>query len=83
MDEDMIKRVAKEVVPPAVRETLVAMGIDAKDPMEAQKDFHFLRDLRTGAEGIKGKARVAAVGVLVAAGLGLLWMGFKAILLGG
>jgi len=78
MENEDVKKVVKE----AVKETLVSLGIDACDPMETQQDFHFLRDLRQSTEKIKSKARLVAVGVLVTAALGVLWIGIKSAFLG-
>jgi hypothetical protein len=78
MEEKDMKQIVKE----AVKETLVSLGIDACDPMETQQDFHFLRDLRLTTGKIKSKARLAVVGVLVAAALGVLWIGIKKAICG-
>lgn len=79
MDEKQMRAVVKE----AVKETLISLGIDACNPMEMQQDFHFLRDVRQTAEKVKSKVPLAAVGVLVAALLGAVWLGLKELLGGG
>lgn len=78
MDEKQVREIVKE----SVKETLVTLGIEACDPIDMQRDFQFLREVRQTAEKVKGKAILAAVGVLVAALLGVLWLGFKETLLG-
>lgn len=78
----MEKNDVKQVVKEAVKETLISLGMDACDPMEMQQDMHFLRDLRQTTEKIKSKARLAAVGVLVAALLGAVWLGIRSAIYG-
>lgn len=56
------------------------LGMDATEPLEAQRDFQFLRDLRCSTESVKGKALVTIVGILVAGGLAAIWLGIKALL---
>lgn len=42
VDQATLDAVAKK----AVRETLLSLGIDVNDPIQAQRDFQALRDLR-------------------------------------
>lgn len=53
----------------AAQEVLRALGVDLDQPLEAQKDMHFLRDLRKGTSSIKGKIINTVVGALALAGL--------------
>jgi hypothetical protein len=61
----------------AAREVLRALGVDTEHPLEAQKDMHFLRDLRQGTSSVKGKIINTIVGALALAGLYRLLSGFK------
>ena len=61
-------------------QTLTSCGVDLSEPIELQADFRFIRDWRKSSESIKGKAILAAVGVLVVGLLGVLWLGFRALL---
>lgn len=65
------------MVPEAVRQTLLQMGIDTSDPLAMQRDFQHLRDWRESGEAIKKKGTLALVGIFVS-GLGtLLFLGLK------
>jgi len=61
----------------AAREVLRALGVDIEHPLEAQKDMHFLRDLRNGTSSLKGKVINTIVGALALAGLYKLLSGVK------
>lgn len=77
MDEKQIREIVKDTVKETVKETLIALGIDACDPMDMQRDFQFLREVRQMTEKVKGKTVLAVAGVLVAALLGVIWIGIK------
>ncbi len=59
------------------QEVLRALGIDLEQPLEAQKDMHFLRDLRKGTSSVKGKIINTVVGALALAGLYKLFSSVK------
>ncbi|GAB4576669.1 MAG: hypothetical protein Tsb0019_01290 [Roseibium sp.] len=61
----------------AAQEVLRALGVDIEQPLEAQKDMHFLRDLRKGTSSVKGKIISTIVGALALAGLYRLLSGAK------
>lgn len=42
----IIEKISREVSITAVRRTLVSLGIDPRDPIEAQKDMAALREVR-------------------------------------
>lgn len=69
MNEDDIKKIVERTV----EETLMRMGVDPKDPMEAQKDFQHLRSWRQSTEAIKRQSILAAIGVVTAGILALIW----------
>jgi hypothetical protein len=79
--EDELREVAKEGGKEggreAAREVLRALGVDVERPFEAQKDMHFLRDLRKGTSSVKGKAINTIIGALALAGLYKIFTGLK------
>jgi len=69
MTDDEIKK----IVSVTVSETLLKMGVNADDPIEAQKDFMHLRSWRQSTEAIKRQSMLAAIGVVTAGMLALIW----------
>lgn len=81
--EAEIRRIAQEAAHQAVRETLVALGINIADEdavISAQVDFAFLRRQRRGAEEIARWTRRGVVGAGVSGLLWLLWEGLQVAL---
>lgn len=76
LTESQIRRIIKE----SVSETLVSFGINPKDPVELQKDFSFLREWRMTTDTAKKRGLLTVIGIIVAGGLSLLWLGFKALM---
>ncbi len=81
MTEDQLREIAregsKEGGREGAREVLRALGVDIEHPLEAQKDMHFLRDLRKGTSSAKGKVINTIIGALALAGLYRLISGIK------
>jgi len=75
--ETMRRADVKEVVREAVQETLLMLGVDAKDPLVMQQDMHFVRELRTASEKVRSRGLLALIGVLVVALAGAAWVGIK------
>lgn len=69
----MLRKATRE----AVHETLLALGLDTADPLEAQADFRFMRDTREATETIKRNGMFAMIILALTAGAGMLWVGFK------
>ena len=69
MTEDEIKK----IVSVTVSETLLKMGVNTDDPIEAQKDFQHLRSWRQSTEAVKRQSMLAAIGVVTAGMLALIW----------
>lgn len=69
MTEDEIKK----IVSVTVSETLLKMGVNADDPIEAQKDFMHLRSWRQSTEAVKRQSMLAAIGIVTAGMLALIW----------
>lgn len=67
----------RKIVAETVKETLTRIGIEADDPLEAQKDFMHLRSWRTSTETIKRQGLLTAVGIVTAGILGVIWMAIK------
>ena len=70
-----IKQVAEEAAKAAVRDILVAMGVDAHDPhslIDMQKDFAHIRTWRESTETIKNHGMIAAVSFVVTGAFGYL-----------
>jgi 2-iminoacetate synthase ThiH len=75
--EEELHDIARRAGQEGAKEALRVMGIDPDDPLEAQKDMHFLRDLRRGTRTVKGKFINVVVGALALAGLYKLFDGIK------
>jgi len=67
----------RKLIADTVNATLMQLGIEHDDPLEMQRDFQHLRDWRKSTERIKNRTVVTAVGVVVAAIMAALWVGFK------
>jgi hypothetical protein len=85
MNEDQKNRVLseqelEELMERAIVRAFVKIGLDVDKPFEVQRDFQFVRDLRTTSESIKGKTIITALGVILIGALGIFWLGLKALL---
>lgn len=70
----------ERVVAEAVRQTLIALGINAGDPLEMQKDMMHLRSWRKSTEDMKGKGMLVATTVIVSGLMGALWLGISELI---
>lgn len=52
---EWIGEVCEEIIPKVLHKTFIQLGIDAKNPLDMQKDFSHLRDSRKNSEDIKKK----------------------------
>ena len=80
MRPDEIKQVAQAAAREAVREMMLAMGVDASDPkalLEMQKDFQSLRKWRKSVQDVQRHGLLTAVGVLIVGILGMIYMHFR------
>jgi len=66
----------KDVVKTTVHETFITLGVDTKEPLEAQKDFQHLRDWRQTTEAVKKRGIGTLVVTIVAGVLSLAWVAF-------
>jgi hypothetical protein len=67
----------RAIVKATVEETLTKLGIEAADPLEAQKDFQHLRAWRTSSETVKRQGLMTAVGILITGLLGLIYLAVR------
>jgi hypothetical protein len=74
MDESDIKRIATEAADmaarKAIRETLVALGVDPDRPFEFQERMNFLKTLQSASNAAGRQAITAMIGTVI---LGVLW----------
>lgn len=66
----------------AVVEGMSSLGIDARNPLEVQRDQMFVRELRLMKEKVAQKTYLTMVALLVGAIAGAAWLGIKSLLLG-
>ena len=63
-----------------VRAAMTELGLDVSDAaavVEAQRDFAHLRRHRKATERIAGQIVRLVIGIVIAGGLGMIWLGFK------
>jgi len=78
MDEKELRKVVMDTV----KETLLSLGIEPHDPLDMQKDFSYLRDLRLMSESIKSKSVLTIIGALSLGALAMIALGLKKYFLG-
>lgn len=64
------------IIEKSVHETLTRLGIDMDKPLEAQKDFQWLRSWRSNSEDLRKHAHRTILGTVVIGILGLLATAF-------
>jgi hypothetical protein len=70
----------KHIASQAVSETLLALGVNTKDPddfIEMQKDFAHVRAWRQSVETVKTRGLTAAIVIIVTGVLGAVWMAIR------
>lgn len=73
----LVERTASEAASKAVKETLVALGLNVNDPFEVQADMQHLRAWRHSIGTVKKQGLLTAVGILVAGFIALVVTEFK------
>ena len=68
------------IVREAVDETLIKIGMEPSQIGDMQRDFIFLRTLRSTHEQVKNKAILILVGTIITATTGMIVMGFRAMM---
>jgi hypothetical protein len=79
MTDDEVREIARTAAREAVREMMIAMGVDTSNPaaiIEMQKDFQSLRDWRQSMQAVRRHGLMTAIGVLTVGTLGLIYMHF-------
>ena len=80
-DGDHSKWVARDeiddIVRRTVKETLLSMGLDTKNPLELQRDFQALRDWRLSMNAIRSRGMLTLIGIIVSGMAAALWFGVK------
>lgn len=79
MTDDEVREIARTAAREAVREMMIAMGVDTSNPaaiIEMQKDFQSLRDWRQSMQAVRPHGLMTAIGVLTVGTLGLIYMHF-------
>ena len=75
-----IEHIAEESARKAVRELLLAMGVDASDPkalIQMQKNMAHLNIWRESAETVRNHGLKVAIGIIVSGVLGAVYMLFQ------
>lgn len=72
----------RELVSEGVEEALTRMGMDAKNPLEMQKDFQHLREFRQATHAIQKRGLLVIVSILVSGICAAAWLGFKGMING-
>jgi len=70
--EDHLEQLADKAAGKAVKTTLIALGIDADNPLEVQKDMQFARNFRTLSESAGRKTVLIVIGTAVIGVLALI-----------
>lgn len=70
------------VVRTSVHETLISLGIDASDPIEIQKDFAFLTEMRSAHSKVRTRGMMMMVGLVLTSIATATWLGLKELLSG-
>jgi hypothetical protein len=78
--EHLTKTEIRELVKQAVEETLTSLGVAHGNPLEMQKDFSFMRELRVTSQAAREKGMLVLLGLLITAGASVVWMGIKQLL---
>ena len=74
MTEDEATAIARTAATQAVNEAFNRLGIDyVADWKEVQRDMSFIRNWRQSTDAIKRQGALAAIAVIVAGLLGLIW----------
>jgi hypothetical protein len=80
MTDADVERIATEAARRAVRETFLALGVNAADPesvVEMQKDFAHIRDSRLAFVAMKTRAYMVATGTVVTGIIAAVWMALR------
>lgn len=76
--EVLVKRTAEETAKQVMQQTLLALGIDASNPIAIQADMQHLRAWRESISTVKRQGLLTAVGIIVVGLMALIWTALKA-----
>lgn len=79
-DDVLSREELRELMHDAVVEAMSTLGIDARNPMDVQRDMQFLRELRETSERVKQRTIFVLVGILVTGIAAATWLGLKGLL---
>lgn len=80
LNSEEIRHIAAESAKQAVRELLVAMGVNANDPnslIEMQRDFAHIRKWRQSVDTVRTQGLLVSVGIVVSGIAGAIWLAVK------
>ena len=80
LSDDEMGIIVADAVERGIHEGFLRVGIDVKDPIQLQRDFLFVRDLRKAADGIRSKALYSTVGIIVAGVVAVVWLGLRTLI---
>ena len=72
-----LRNLIRSAVSDGLREEFVNYGMDARDPIEMQKDFAYIRALRKASDATKRKAWLVFIGLLITSLLGFIGVSLK------
>lgn len=70
MTQDEVDLIATRAAERALEGFFMRLGVDAREPIDMQQDFAFLRGLRTGMENAKRRGVIALLTGAIAAAAG-------------
>ncbi len=73
LSEEQVRKIIRETV----RNTLTQLGIDYTKPIEMQKDFQYMRELRETSDFVKKKGILILVAIFVTAITSAIALGLK------
>lgn len=73
----------EELLHETITKTLLAVGLDAKKPIELQRDFSYLRNLRESSKSVKTMGLTALIVMFVTGTGTALVLGLKELLVKG
>jgi len=77
MTSEEAKAIAKAAATEAVHGAFQRLGVDEDDWTEVQRDMAFIRSWRQSSDAVKRQGLLTAIGIIVAGGLGLIWLAVK------
>lgn len=73
----LVQQTAEVTAAEVVKQTLISLGIDIKDPLEMQADMQHLRAWRQSISTVKRQGILTAMAIITTGLLGLIWTAFR------